>query len=169
MPRFRIEIVIDPTRAQRGGRRVERSLDRINDRAERTRRLLLRAFALVGVGAAIHQIAQLSDSFIDLQNRSRIASDSIGGDLAGTLDDVTAVALRTRAPVLALAGVFQRGSIAAKELNATQEELIRLAEIAGKAVAIQGGGLDTARGALLQLSQTLGQVHCARRGVQQHS
>ena len=157
MPQYRIEVVIDPTRAQRGARQVERSLDRINDRAERMRRLITRAFALVGVGAAIRQIAQLSDSFIDLQNRARIAADSIGGDLAGTLDDVTAVAVRTRAPVLALAGVFQRGSIAAKELNATQEELIRLAEIAGKAVAIQGGGLQTARGALTQLSQTLGQ------------
>ena len=157
MPQYRIEVVIDPTRAQRGSRQVERSLDRINDRAERMRRLVTRAFALVGVGAAIHQVAQLSDSFIDLQNRARIASDSLGGDLAGTLDAVTAVAVRTRAPVLALAGVFQRGSIAAKELNATQEELIRLAEIAGKAVAIQGGGLQTARGALTQLSQTLGQ------------
>ena len=157
MPQYRIEVVIDPTRAQRGSRQVERSLDRINDRAERMRRLVTRAFALVGVGAAIHQIAQLSDSFIDLQNRARIASDSIGGDLAGTLDDLVSVAVRTRAPVLALAGVFQRGSIAAKELNATQEELIRLTEIAGKAVAIQGGGLQTARGALTQLSQTLGQ------------
>ena len=113
---------------------------------------------LVGVGAAIHQIAQLSDSFIELQNRSRIAADSLGGNLASTMDDVTAVALRTRAPVLALAGVFQRGAIAADQLNATQEELIRLAEIAGKAVAIQGGGLQTARGALTQLSQTLGQT-----------
>ena len=157
MPQYRIEIVMDPTRAQRAGRQVERSLDRINDRAERMRRLVTRAFALVGVGAAIHQIAQLSDSFIDLQNRSRIAADSIGGELVGTMDAVTAVAVRTRAPVLALAGVFQRGSIAAKELNATQAELIRLAEIAGKAVAIQGGGLQTARGALTQLSQTLGQ------------
>ena len=157
MPQYRIEVVIDPTRAQRGSRQVERSLDRINDRAERMRRLVTRAFALVGVGAAIHQVAQLSDSFIDLQNRARIASDSIGGDLAGTLDDLIAVAVRTRAPVLALAGVYQRGSIAAKELNATQEELIRLSEIAGKAVAIQGGGLQTARGALTQLSQTLGQ------------
>ena len=158
MPQYRIEVVIDPTRAQRGSRQVERSLDRINDRADRMRRLVTRAFALVGVGAAIHQIAQLSDSFIDLQNRARIAADSIGGDLAGTIDDVTAVAVRTRAPILALAGVYQRGSIAAKELNATQEELIRLAEIAGKAVAIQGGGLQTARGALTQLSQTLGQT-----------
>ena len=157
MPQYRIEVVIDPTRAQRGSRQVERSLDRINDRAARMRLLVTRAFALVGVGAAIHQVAQLSDSFIDLQNRARIASDSLGGDLASTLDDVTAVAVRTRAPVLALAGVFQRGSIAAKELNATQEELIRLSEIAGKAVAIQGGGLQTARGALTQLSQTLGQ------------
>ena len=145
-------------RTELASRQVERSLDRVGDRAARVRRLIGRTFALVGVGAAIHQIAQLSDSFIDLQNRARIAADSIGGDLGGTLDAVTAVAVRTRAPVLALAGVFQRGSIAAKELNATQEELIRLAEIAGKSVAIQGGGLDTARGALLQLSQTLGQT-----------
>ena len=149
--------VIDPTRAQRGSQQVGRSLDRVGERAVRVRRLIARTFAFVGVGAAIHQLTQFSDSFIDLENRVRIAADSLGGDLAGTLDEVTAVALRTRAPVIALAGVFQRGSIAAKELNATQEELIRLAEIAGKAVAIQGGGLQTARGALTQLSQTLGQ------------
>ena len=157
MATYRIEIIIDPTRAQRGAQQVERSLDRVRDRGDRVRRLLARTFALVGVGAAVHQVAQFSDSFIDLQNRVRIASDSLGGELTPTMNEVTAVAVRTRAPVLALAGVFQRGSIAAKELNATQEELIRLAEIAGKAVAIQGGGLQTARGALTQLSQTLGQ------------
>ena len=145
-------------RTELASRRVERSLDRVGDRAGRVRRLLASTFALVGVAVAVRQVAQLSDSFIDLQNRVRIAADSIGGDLGGTLDDLTAVAVRTRAPVLALAGVFQRGSIAADQLNATQEELIRLVEIAGKAVAIQGGGLETARGALLQLSQTLGQT-----------
>ena len=106
MPQYRIEVIIDPTRAQRGSQQVERSLDRVGDRADRVRRLIARTFALVGVGAAIHQITQLSDSFIDLENRARIASDSLGGDLGQTLDDVTAVAVRTRAPVLALAGVY---------------------------------------------------------------
>ena len=133
------------------------TLDGVQNRADRLRTVLARTFALVGVGAALVQITRFSDSFISLTNRSRIAADSIGGELVGTIDALAAVAARTRVPVLALAGVYQRGSIAADQLNASQEELIRLSEIAGKAVAIQGGGIQEARGALTQLSQSLGQ------------
>ena len=158
MPTQRIEVVIDPSRARRGARQVERSLVGIETRADRLRTVLYRTFAFVSVGLIVREILQLSDSFINLENRARIASDSIGGEVMGTLNQLTAVAVRTRAPLLALAGVFQRGSIAADQLNASEEELIRLTEIAGKAVAIQGGGIQTARGALTQLSQSLGQT-----------
>ena len=157
MPTQTIQIVIDPSRARRGANQVGRSLDGVGNRADRLRTVLARTFALVGVGAAIQQITSLSDSFIGLQNRVRIAVESVGGDLPNTLNELTAVAARTRVPVEALASIFQRGSIAARELNASQEELIRLTEIAGQAVAIQGGGIAQARGALTQLSQTLGQ------------
>ena len=157
MPQYRIEVVIDPTAPSGAPGRSSSSLDRINDRAGVCSGSLLVHSPWSELGLQSIRLLNCPIPLSTCKIGCGLPLTASVGIWLGTLDDVTAVAVRTRAPVLALAGVYQRGSIAAKELNASQEELIRLAEIAGKAVAIQGGGLQTARGALTQLSQTLGQ------------
>ena len=66
MADFRIVVIVDPSRAQRGSRQVERSLDRVGNRADRTRKLIARAFAftglVAGVTAAVRTLATFEQS-----------------------------------------------------------------------------------------------------------
>ncbi|MCK5550636.1 MAG: tape measure protein, partial [Hyphomicrobiaceae bacterium] len=59
-----------------------------------------------------------------------------------------------RAPLEATVGLFSRASIAADELGASQEQLFRLTELSGKALAVSGSSAAEASGALRQLSQS---------------
>lgn len=158
MADFRINVVVDSSGVVTGTAQVGRSLQRVENSADRVNQALRRAFALVGIGTAVRQLATLSDSFIELRNRALIANDGFG-DVTETIDQLTGVALRTRAPVAELTLLFQRGALAARELGASQEELFTFLEAVGQSLAIQGGAVSQARGAIIQLSQALGSVN----------
>ena len=155
MADFRIRVIIDPSGARRGGREVNRELRRIDNSAERTGRLLRRIFAFVGIAEAIRRLTRLSDTFTEMNNRVNIAGETIG-DTTGVLEQLVVIANRTRTPVSQLVGLFQRGAIAAAELNTTHKELLQFVEAVGKGFAIQGGSAARNAFALLQLSQALG-------------
>lgn len=158
MADFRINIVVDSSGVVTGTAQVNRSLQRVEQSSDRVQRALRRAFSAFGVGLAVRQIAAFSDSFIELRNRALIANDGIG-DVTETIDELTGVALRTRAPVAELTLLFQRGALAARELGATQADLFTFLEAVGQSLAIQGGAVSQARGAIIQLSQALGSVN----------
>ena len=63
MADFRIVVTIDPTRARRGGQQVERSLQRVGSQADRTRQLITRAFAFVGVITAVRSVVGTLTTF----------------------------------------------------------------------------------------------------------
>ena len=71
MTEYRINIVVDPSGAVRGTRRVNRELDRTAQAANRTRQLIARAFTFAGVVFGIRQLVSLTDTYIALQNRLR--------------------------------------------------------------------------------------------------
>ena len=63
MADFRIVVTIDPTGAKRGGQQVERSLQRVGSQADRTRGLITRAFAFVGVITAVRSLVSTLATF----------------------------------------------------------------------------------------------------------
>lgn len=152
---FVIRVVVDPRDAEAGQRRVRRGLDDTSRAADGVRRALVGAFAALSAGALIREISQLSDAYIALENRVRIAINGLG-DVEGTLNRVAGIAVRTRAPVLQMSEVFQRASIASQELGASQQEILTVVEAVGQGLAIMGGSANTAQGALTQLSQAFG-------------
>ena len=154
MPDFRIVVKIDPSGARRGGRQVEGALNRINASADRTRRLLARAFTFTALALGAKQLVDIADRFTTLQNRLRTVTEG-QGDLNNTLAKLSGIATRTRTSLEGIVRLYQRGSIAAEALSASQEDLLLFVERVGKAMAIQGGATSEASGALRQLSQTL--------------
>ena len=56
MADFRIVVTIDPTQAQRGSQQVTRSLQRVGNQADRTRGLIVRAFAFTTVIFAVRSL-----------------------------------------------------------------------------------------------------------------
>ena len=128
-------VQIDPSKAQRGARAVEGELNRVGTAANRTRNLIARAFAFVGVGLAIRRLVQLGDAFTIMTNRLRtvITDQDV---LNATLEKLSGIAVRTRTNLDAVIGLFQRGSIAAAELGASTEDLLLFVERVGLALAI---------------------------------
>lgn len=155
MADFQINVMVETRRARSGVREVNRELRRTETTAQAVSRSLRDAFAFVGLGLGINQVITLADAYTTLENRVRVANQGLG-DTEATLDTLFGVANRSRVPIEQLTTLFQRASIAAGELNASQQDLFDFTEATAQALAIQGGATAESAGALVQLSQALG-------------
>jgi tape measure domain-containing protein len=151
-----IRVVVDSSGAVRGSRQAEGALNRL----ERRSKGLSSGFkAAAGAAAAfasalvVREIFQAVDAYQGLQNRLRIVTDSTE-ELTAVQEKLFAISQDTRTEFESNVQLFSRAAIAADELGASQEQLLRLTEISGKALAIQGTSAAQASGALRQLSQS---------------
>lgn len=147
----RIDIVV----SERGSRVVRRNLEDIGRSAsgsEGAVNLLRRALGLIGAGAAVQQLVQLTDTFTNLQNRIRTVTDT-NGELALVTDELFKIANRTRASFEGTVEVYARTALAAKELGTSQQELLNFTESLNQAVILSGAGAQEANNTLIQLSQ----------------
>jgi tape measure domain-containing protein len=150
----RLDIIV----SERGSRVVKRELQEIGTQARATGSAvgaLRQAFIVAGLGVGVQQLIELADAYTTIRNRARLAVGPTG-DVNATLDRLFTIANQTQQPMEAITTLFQRGSIAARELGASQEELYTFTQLVGQGLAIQGGSAASATGALLQLSQALG-------------
>lgn len=79
-----------------------------------------------------------------------------GSSAALRLREIQDVARETRGPLDELTKIYQKTTMAANELGATQEQILEFTRNIGLALAQQGGATASTRGALLQLSQAIG-------------
>jgi tape measure domain-containing protein len=114
-----------------------------------------RALALFG-GAfmAVREISQASQAFANMSNNMRVLGFE-AEEVAAQINAIGDIANRTRSPLAATAQLYQRISIAANDLGASQQQVLRFTENVGLALAQQGGSAAEASGALLQLSQAM--------------
>ena len=151
-----IRVILDPSGVEAGSRRANTALGRVDQRSRGVERGLQAArraaTALVGALSA-RELLRAADTFASIQNRLRIVTDSTQ-ELVEANERLFAIAQETRQPLEATVELFTRASIAADELGASEEELFRLTEITGQALAVQGGAASEAAGALRQLSQS---------------
>lgn len=151
---FNIRVIVDPTGAARGSRRVRQELTGVEQVAGRVRGLLARAFAFVTFTAAIRQLVRLGDTFISVRNQLRTVTDS-EAELITVTQRLFEISQQTRTSFEGNVRLFQRLRIAADELGASQEQLFTFTERVGQALTLFGISSERARGALLQLSQGL--------------
>jgi tape measure domain-containing protein len=154
MVQFRIDVVVDPRRANEGTRNVERGLGNVEKKADSVGKALRRAFAFVGVTLLIRKLGQLSDTFINVQNRLKLTSGS-AQNLGVIMDELFDISNRTRVGFNATAQIFTRLALSADELGRSQQELLEFTESLNQAVILSGASAIEARGALIQLSQGL--------------
>jgi tape measure domain-containing protein len=148
----------DAERAARGAHDLARGVGRLGSSAQGASRSVMLLNRYVGVfGASIIavELMRLSDSATVVANRISIVSDSTAG-AASSMEELYAIARRTRTPIEELAQLFQKGMMAASELGVDQAEVLRFVEAVGMGLAVQGSSAQTARGALIQLSQAIG-------------
>lgn len=150
----RYDIVIN----ERGAKEVNRDITSIGDAADRSASsvdLLKRALGGLTVLAVLRSTMQLAETFTELNNKLMVATGSVGA-ATSAFQRLLAISNKTRSPLESNVQLFQRLSMAAGELGATQNQLYQFVENIGTALAIQGGSAEQARGALLQLSQAMG-------------
>jgi tape measure domain-containing protein len=139
------------TATERAARQAQTSISG----AEGVMRRLNGVMGALGAGAGIGGLVALADQYTSINNLLRVTADS--QEAANQqFDALVGVANRTRAPLEAIASLYQRGSLAADDLGASQADMLRFTENVGLALAQQGGSAAAASGALMQLSQALG-------------
>ena len=145
-----------------GAQQLAEQLPRAGDAARGTQRQVLLLNRALGVlttayfgNATIQTLAEWSDAATTMANRVMLVSDS-SEEAASAMASLHEIARRTRSPVEGLVDIYQKASMASTELGASQEDILNFVETVGMALAIQGGSANTARGALIQLSQAIG-------------
>jgi len=112
-------------------------------------------FGAQGIAAFTRGLVRHADSYTQVSNAVRIATDS-AGEHAAVQTQLFDIAHRTRAPIAAVADLYQKLSISAADLGASNADMLQVIEGVGQALVINGTSAAQASGALLQLSQALG-------------
>lgn len=148
---LRVSLGLDSAQFQDGLRKSNSSLNAWGKGAIAT---ASKIGAALGAAFSAGAVIQASDRYVEMTNSLRVLGFT-SEQAAARLNDIGEIAKRTRTPLEATAQLYQRVSIASRELGATQEQVMRFTENIGLALAQQGGSAEQAAGALQQLGQAL--------------
>jgi tape measure domain-containing protein len=149
----RIQIIV----SERGSRTVRRDIESIGTgalSAERALTLLKRTLGTLGVGLAIRELVELSDTYTNIQNRLKLVTTSTQ-NLATVTAELFRISNETRSSFEGTAQVYARVALSAKDLGRSQKEILQFTESLNKAVILSGASAREAEGALIQLAQGL--------------
>lgn len=133
------------------GRRAEKSTDNLSSSFGSLRGII----ATVGIGATVNQFVQLADTYSIIQARLKIAVGETG-NLVEVQKRLVDISNRQLAPLAETVSLYTNSAAAAKELGASQGDLLRFTEGVNAALRINGTTAQAASGALLQLGQAIG-------------
>lgn len=136
------------TDAKRMESQIARSMGSIRSTLLATTGLLATAFGVSG-------LVRLADSYTRFTNQLKLAGLE-GARLAGVQNDLFTIAQRNGVPLEALGTLYGRVAQSARELGASEQQLLQFTSGVAAALRIQGGDAAASSGALLQLSQALG-------------
>jgi tape measure domain-containing protein len=142
------------------GETGQRSLARIQDGAERASRGLelldaaVRGIQVAGLAAGIRALVVAGDALTQSMGRLQIAVGNVER-AAEVYDALYRDALQTGVAVRESVEAFQRFSIAAREIGATSEQVLRLVGGLQRVAIASGAGAGEIQAATLQLAQAL--------------
>ncbi len=147
----------------RAERNSDRRLGNIERRFQRANKNISTSLSrFVGPAAAglvsaatLRSLTQLADANTRVQNALKVTGAE-GEKLRQVYDGLFASAQRNAAPLESLVELYSRASLVQGELKVSTEELLKFTDNVALALRAQGGSAESARGALLQLSQALG-------------
>jgi tape measure domain-containing protein len=147
--------VISISIIETGSRTVKRNLDAIGaaaDKATRSLYLIQRALFVLGAGGLVRGLVGLLNTLTEYENRLRLTSAS-AANMQGVQNALFEVAIRSRTEFAAVADVYSRTALSAKNLGLSQQSLLDITESLSKAAIISGANSREANAALVQLSQ----------------
>jgi hypothetical protein len=112
---------------------------------------LTKAFAVAG---GIRGAQSLIDSATRIENALKVAGLE-GDNLRRVYDKLFASAQANAVPLETLVTLYSRAAMAAKNLGASQDDLVKFSDNVALALRVSGKSAEEAGGALLQLSQLM--------------
>ena len=155
MANFDINLTFKDGQAIGQIRQVRDELEKTERKALSTRSVLTGLFAGLGTAQLVQGFLDLSNASTTIDNRLKLVTSS-SEELEVSFDRIREISSRTRSPLEENVALFQKVAQAQDELGASNEQLYQFVEAVGTSLAIQGGAANTARGALIQLSQAIG-------------
>lgn len=107
-------------------------------------------------GASLRGAQELIDASIRIENALKVAGLA-GDELTSVYDKLFESAQRNAAPLETLVSLYSRLAIAQSDLGVTQDQMTDFTDKIGLALRVQGTSAEAASGALVQLSQALGE------------
>ncbi|NGN45184.1 tape measure protein [Mesorhizobium sp. CGMCC 1.15528] len=142
--------------ANRGARGIERRFQQMNrnisSQFTSVGAGLTKAFAVAG---GVRGIQSLLDSATRIDNALKVAGLS-GAELEKVYARLRDSAVANAAPIEDLVTLYSRASMSAKDLGVSQDELLKFTDNVALSLRVSGKSAQEASGALLQLSQALG-------------
>lgn len=154
MATFPIDIIVNPRGAVTGSDKVGKSLDRLEDKANKLGTAIKAAFAFVGVGLGARELIQLSDTYTNLQNRLRVVTNSTT-ELEKATKDLFDIAQDTRSSFEGTVELYSRLSLSSKELGVSSKQLTQFTKSLNQAIILSGATAQEANAGLIQFSQGL--------------
>ncbi len=152
-----IRVVFETDGAEKNARKLRGELDRVEGKAERTRRSFIglkTAAAAAFAAAVVRQVTQYGDSLTRIENRLRLVTDSTAqlGEVQSQLFDI---AQRTATPLEDLAELYARTAQATQDLGVEQSELVTITQAVSQAARLSGSSQQESAGAIRQFTQAL--------------
>lgn len=139
-------------RAQQSASRMEKAFAGTASGISRVTASIGAAFAAITSAKAAQD---LIDSSIKIQNQLK-TTGLAGKELANVYQQLLDSAQKNATPLEALVTLYSRTSGAAKDLGASQQDLLRFTDGISLAMRVSGQSASESAGALLQLAQALG-------------
>ena len=112
------------------------------------------ALAVYAGTLGVARLLKFAEAAQTTTNRLRVAQRP-GENLAKSFTKISNIARKTRQPLVELATMYQRITLATKGMNVTQAQAFKITENFGKLLTIQGASAHEARSALTQFTQAL--------------
>ena len=141
----------------RGTQQVNRDLDRVRGTLQRMAPILRTVGGLMGVAVGAQmakQVVGMADAWRGYENRIKLFTNS-ARETAEVQQRLFNISQRTRTQMGSTVELYQRFSIANKELGLAQAELGGILETVNQALIISGGSAESANAAVIQLGQGL--------------
>ncbi|MFC7399593.1 tape measure protein [Chelatococcus sp. GCM10030263] len=112
------------------------------------------AAALAAAFGAV-KVVEAANDYQKLQNQLKVTGLE-GEHLTSVFESLAQIALKNGSPIESLVQLYSRMSLSAKDLGASQSDMLSLTGSVALALRVQGTTAQEASGALLQLAQALG-------------
>ena len=142
----------------KSAKKAARDLDEANKAIKRTSGnldTLKRGLGLVTAGLGVREIVRYADAWKSAAGKINVVTRN-SAEAAVVQERLYKTAQDSRQSYTLMAQLYARVGMSAKELGASQEDLLQMVNNVGKAIAVQGATAEEVRAVMIQLAQGLG-------------